>query len=64
MMAKTVEELPEIMLVADIQEYLDISKTAAYDLVKSGSFHTIRIGRNFKIPKKPFVKWLEGNSNE
>lgn len=55
-----IEDLPEILEVADIQEYLDISKTAAYALVKSGDFHVVKIGRIFRIPKRSFACWLEG----
>lgn len=59
---RTLDELPEILLVADIQEYLEIGEQAAYDLVKSEKFRVIRIGRLYKIPKKGFVAWLEGKA--
>ena len=56
----TPNELPEVLEVADIRDFLKISKTAAYDLVKSNQFHVVKVGRTFKIPKKSFLCWFEG----
>lgn len=54
------EDLPEVLEPLDIKAFLKISKTAAYELVKSNQFHTVKIGRNYKIPKKSFQLWFEG----
>ncbi|WP_445683052.1 hypothetical protein [Solibacillus sp. FSL K6-1126] len=35
----------------------------AYELAKSGSFHTVRIGPLIKIPKQSFLHWLNGSNN-
>ncbi|KKC49575.1 hypothetical protein VE23_25135 [Paenibacillus sp. D9] len=55
-------ELPEVLVVQDIIDFLDISKTAAYDLVKSGEFHVVKIGRTFKIPRSAFLGWWNGKT--
>lgn len=47
-----------VYTVDEIQSILGISKTAAYNLVKQGCFHCIRIGRNYRISKKSFDRWL------
>lgn len=57
----TMEELPEVMDVADVKAFLGISKSAAYELVNSKSFHVVKIGRIYKIPKKSFTEWFEGH---
>lgn len=44
--------------VNEIRSILGISRTAAYDLVKQGCFHCIRVGRNYRISKKSFDRWL------
>lgn len=59
----TLDELPEVLEVDDIKKFLKVNRTAAYDLVKSGQFRVIRIGRIFKIPKKNFVAWFEGHNS-
>lgn len=56
----TIEELPEVLEVADIKAFLGISKSAAYELVNSKAFHVVKIGRTYKIPKKAFTAWFEG----
>ncbi|UKS25008.1 helix-turn-helix domain-containing protein [Paenibacillus sp. HWE-109] len=55
-----IEDLPEVLEVADIKTFLGISKTAAYELVNSKAFHVVKIGRTYKIPKKAFAEWFEG----
>lgn len=56
----TIEELPEVLNVSHVQKFLGISKNAAYELVNSKSFHVVKIGRIYKIPKKSFAQWFEG----
>ncbi|MCM3079594.1 helix-turn-helix domain-containing protein [Brevibacillus invocatus] len=58
------EDLPEVMEVNHIKEFLNIGRVQAYDLVKSGKFHTVRVGRLIKIPKKSFLEWFEGSKME
>ncbi|GIO33676.1 hypothetical protein J2TS6_48170 [Paenibacillus albilobatus] len=58
------EDLPEVLEVADIQKFLDIGRNQAYDLCNSGQFYTLRIGRSIKIPKQPFVNWFLGTESK
>ena len=41
-----------------IAEQLNISKKAAYSLVKSGQFHYVRVGKVIRVSKISFDKWL------
>ncbi|MGI6153775.1 MAG: helix-turn-helix domain-containing protein [Christensenellaceae bacterium] len=45
--------------VEEIAVILNIGKTAAYDLVKSGCFHIVKIGKAIRISKKSFDLWLD-----
>ena len=47
-----------VYTVDEIRSILGISRTAAYDLVKQGCFHCIRVGRNYRISKESFDRWL------
>lgn len=58
---KSIDDLPEVLDVIDIRSFLHISKSSAYELVASGQFHVVKIGRVFKIPKKAFVEWFQGS---
>jgi excisionase family DNA binding protein len=59
-----IEDLPEVIEPLDLKDFLKISKTAAYELVKSKQFHVVKIGRTFKVPKRAFQQWFEGDNNE
>ena len=53
----TREELPEVMEVKDIQQFLKISRNTAYDLIKRKEFPTLKIGRLLRI-RKEYLKIL------
>lgn len=55
------EQLPLILRVKDLQKILSISHNTAYALVRSGAIHSIRIGRNYIIPKDAVMKYLSQN---
>lgn len=48
----------QVYTVDEIRSILGIGRTAAYDLVKQGCFHCIKVGRNYRISKKSFDRWL------
>lgn len=48
-----------VYTVDEIQDILGVSKTTAYNLVKSGAFHSVRVGGQFRISKKSFDRWLD-----
>lgn len=58
------DNLPDVLLVKDLQTFLRISKGSAYRLVNSGQIGSIRIGRNFKIPKAEVARFLTVRSEQ
>ena len=48
----------EIYTYKDIMQMLGIGKNQAYQLIKSGQFPVIRIGKSYKISKQVFNHWL------
>ena len=48
--------------VEDIVRILDISRSAAYNLVREGHFKIVRIGSAIRISRKSFDEWLENQS--
>ena len=44
--------------VNDIKNMLNISRTSAYQLVNDPPFLVIKIGKNIRIPKEAFERWL------
>ncbi|MCQ6277321.1 helix-turn-helix domain-containing protein [Bacillus sp. V3B] len=57
---KNIDQYPDVLNVDDIQEILGIGRRQAYELVSSGQFHSVRVGKRIKILKAVFVHWLYG----
>jgi excisionase family DNA binding protein len=55
--------LPEVLEVADIKEFLNIGKRQAYELVNSGVFPIVRVGRSIKVSKYVLIEWFEGKES-
>lgn len=56
--AQTPKKEKKTYTVEEIAEQLNISKKAAYSLVKSGQFSYVRAGRAIRVSKVSFDKWL------
>lgn len=50
--------------INDIQEILGICKTTAYNLIKENQFRTVLIGGKYRISRKSFDAWLDGEMAE
>jgi len=53
-----------IYTVDEIQDILGIGRNSAYNLVKSGVFHSVRIGGNIRISKMGFDEWLDNQMDD
>lgn len=56
------DELPLMLSVREIAKVLGISKTSAYDLVRSKGFPVLKIGSRLVVPKEKFREWVEQNT--
>jgi excisionase family DNA binding protein len=54
-----VTELPMILTVKDVQDFLGVSKVTAYETVNRLGFPKIKLGRAIRISKPAFLDWLE-----
>ncbi len=55
------QSYPDVLQVADIQQILGIGRRQAYELVNSGQFHVIRIGKSIRVVRDVFFNWMNGN---
>jgi len=62
-MYKNFENYPDVLNVSDIQEILGIGRKQAYELVHSGEFHVIKIGKRIKVSKNVLINWIEGSNH-
>jgi excisionase family DNA binding protein len=49
----------QFLTIRDVQEYLNISKSSAYELVHSKDFPSCRLGGSIRIPRDAFLAWVE-----
>lgn len=63
-MYKNFEDYPDVLNVSDIQKLLGIGRKQAYELVHSGEFHVINIGKRIKVSKNVLISWMEGDNQE
>ena len=57
-------ELPEVIKPKDLIEYLNCSKTTAYELCRRRDFPSFRIGRNYYIRSDKISEWIERESKK
>ncbi|HDR4366593.1 TPA: helix-turn-helix domain-containing protein [Bacillus cereus] len=54
-----IKQLPFALKAEDIQEVLNISRSAAYALMKKEDFPVIVIGKSKRVKAEDFLKWVE-----
>lgn len=54
----SIDQLPLVLSVEDLADVLGIGINSAYELVRSGQVGSIRIGRQYKIPKYALETYL------
>ena len=56
---KSYDELPLMLSVPEVAAVLGISRAGAYDLARSQSFPSLKIGSRVVVPKEKFIAWVE-----
>ena len=52
-------ELPELMSIKELQQYLHIGKEKAYELAKGEGFLSFKLWGRYYILKGKFLLWLD-----
>ncbi len=52
------EKLPAVLKVKDLELLLQVSHNTAYELIRSGQIHSVRIGRTYRIPREAVAAYL------
>jgi excisionase family DNA binding protein len=61
MTAKTVRDfadLPLVLTMKNIQDVLQICRPKTYELAHTEGFPVVKLGRNFRVPRDAFLRWL------
>jgi len=57
---KTVfKECPDILDVEQMSKLLSVSKKTVYRLLKEGTVASLKVGREYKIPKVSIIRYLK-----
>ena len=54
---------PDLLSTDQLQEILNIGKNTVYNLLKKGSIKSIKVGRNYKIPKPYIFDFIQAVSD-
>lgn len=52
------DQLPLLITVDVLSDVLDISKTNAYNLVRSDKLKVVKIGKQYRVPKEALIDYL------
>lgn len=55
---KNYNDLPLTLTAPEVGEVLGISRAAAYELVRSKGFPSMRIGTRILVPKDKLIAWI------
>ncbi|OUN09732.1 DNA-binding protein [Flavonifractor sp. An91] len=53
------EELPLVLTPTDIAAVLNISRNTAYEVIHSAGFPLFRVGKQYRVSRERFLKWLD-----
>ena len=51
-------QYPPVLYLKQLSEILAVSHNTAYELVRSKKIHSVRVGRNYRIPLEAVVDYL------
>ena len=53
-----IHNYPPVLYVKQVAQILAISHNTAYELVRSGRIHSVRVGRSYRIPLDAVIDYL------
>ena len=56
------DNLPAVLNDNQLAAALGISRAGAYQLLNTGTFPTLRIGKRLLVPRDRLVEWIEQNT--
>jgi excisionase family DNA binding protein len=59
---KDAENLPAVLRMRDVQDFLGLSRPKTYELAHTQGFPVVRFGRVFRVPKSAFLRWLDNQA--
>lgn len=57
-MYKDFEQLPLVLSVPEVARVLNLGRDTTYGLVRSGRIRSVRVGRQYRVPKRAVMEYL------
>lgn len=57
-----IDDLPIILTPKEVGEVLGVSRNTVYEILHSKEFPAFMVGKQYRIPKKKFIDWLDSQS--
>ena len=61
-MVTSVNDLPLVLTIRQVQEVMGIAKDVAYRLPHIKGFPAIRLGKSIRVPRDRFFAWLDAQA--
>lgn len=61
---KNAEELPMILNVQEVSDYIGLGQSQTYELVRRIDFPAFKIGNRIFVPKDKFLDWIDNQTKE
>lgn len=52
-------EYPDVLDVKQVSELLDVSTKTVYKLLRNGALESLKVGREFRVPKVNVMKYVK-----
>ncbi len=59
-----IKEPEEVMTVKDMEQFLRVSRSKAYDLIKIENFPAYMVGTEYRILKSELIEWMKTQKGE
>lgn len=57
-------KIGDVLTIDDLSDYLKISKSTLYKLVREGSIPCQKVGRHWRFRKEAIDRWLEESTDK
>ena len=64
MIYKNYDDLPGVLSVKELKDYLGISRAGAYQLLHRADFPTLHVASRLLVAKDKLLVWMEQNTNQ
>lgn len=61
---KSADELPMVLNVNEVSDYIGLGMSQAYELIKRVDFPAFKVGNRIFIPKSQFLSWIDNQTAE